>query len=339
MRWVFALRCLVVTLALAWLLVPAAARAQSSDAPASEAQAEAALVTVTREEGAESCPDAEALGAHVERLRGHQTTGASSAYRVTFSKRGAVFRATIRMSAGGGARELRDRGATCASLEQATALTLALLLDSDLREPVSDAEEPKPIELSPEREPPPPPVEQNPPDPDRRRDRRVSLTLSLGGAGVMGVVQPVVPAAVGELGIGAGRFRTSLGVLWMPTQTYEHGPGNLRERLLAGVARTCLAAARGDQAHLDVCTGVYAGLLHVEASGYTRNDSVDKAWLAVPLELTLSTTSKPISVEVGASALLPLRRNDFAIDNLGVAYESWPVGVMLSMRAVGALLL
>ncbi|HVY30878.1 MAG TPA: hypothetical protein VHB79_30170 [Polyangiaceae bacterium] len=332
MRWVFALLCIAPLLALA----PAAARAQSSDAPPAEAAAE--QVTVVREEGAESCPDAEALSAHVARLRGHQATGASSAYRVTFSRRAAVFRATIRLSAGGGARELRDRGATCASLEQATALTLALLLDSDLREPASEAEEPKPIELTPEREPSPPPAEQNPPDPDRQRSR-ASLTLSLGGAGLMGVVQPVVPVALAELGIGAKRFRTSLGVLWMPAQTFEHGPGNLKERLLSGVARTCLAALRGDQAHFDVCTGVYAGLLHVEASGYTRNDSADKAWLAVPLELTVSTTSTPVSVEVGAAALLPLRRNDFAIDNLGVAYESWPVGLMLSMRAVGALLL
>jgi hypothetical protein len=296
-------------------------------------------VSVTRDEGAESCPDADALAAHVERLRGHQATSASSAYRVSFSRRGGVFRATIRLTTGGGARELRDRGTTCASLEQATALTLALLLDSELREPPSEADEPKPIELTPAREAPP--LEQNPPDPDRQPSRtsRASLTLSLGGAGVLGVVQPVVPAALAELGIGVNRFRTSLGVLWMPTQTYELGPGNLHERLLSGVARTCLAAVRGAAAHFDLCSGVYAGLLHVQASGYTVNDSADKAWLAVPIELSVSTTSTPISVEVGAAALLPLRRNDFAIDNLGIAYASWPVGLMLSMRAVGTLLL
>jgi hypothetical protein len=79
--------------------------------------------------------------------------------------------------------------------------------------------------------------------------------------------------------------------------------------------------------------------LKVEANGYTRNDQVDKAWLAVPLELSLLTTASPMGVELGASALLPLRRNDFAIDNLGVAYESWPVGLLVSMRAVGSWLL
>jgi hypothetical protein len=105
------------------------------------------------------------------------------------------------------------------------------------------------------------------------------------------------------------------------------------------VARTCLAAVRKSNLRFDLCSGIYAGLLKVRAQGYTRNDSVDKAWLALPLELALSTTTRPASVELGVSALLPLRRNDFAIDNLGVAYGSWPLGLLLSMRAVGNWLL
>lgn len=333
MRWVFALPCSVATLAASLVASRAALAQSSSDASG----ARATFISVTREEGALSCPDAEELTAHIERLRGHQATSETSAYRVSFSRRGGVFRATIRLASGGGARELRDRGASCASLEQATALTLALLLDSDLHEPPSEQDEPKAIELSPAREPTTgaPPAE---PEPERPATR-ARLTLSLGGAGVFGVVQPVVPAALAELGIGTARFRTSLGVLWMPTQTFELGPGNLHERLLSGVARTCLTATSGALARLDLCSGVYAGLLHVQASGYTRNDSTDKAWLAVPVELAVATTSAPISVELGASALLPVRRNDFAIDNLGVAYESWPVGLLLSMRAVGALIL
>ena len=105
------------------------------------------------------------------------------------------------------------------------------------------------------------------------------------------------------------------------------------------MARTCLTAARSAQVRFDVCSGIYAGLLKVQADRYTRNGSADKAWLAVPLGVALTTTSSPVGVEVDASALLPLRRNDFSIDNLGVAYESWPVGMLLSMRAVGLWLL
>ena len=40
-----------------------------------------------------------------------------------------------------------------------------------------------------------------------------------------------------------------------------------------------------------------------------------------------------------ASALIPLRRSDFSIDNLGLVYSSWPVGALLSLRAVGTWML
>ena len=293
------------------------------------------MLSVSREEGAESCPDAEALTLHVERVRGQQATGASSAYRVRFSYRGGVFRAAIQVGEGAGTRVLSDRGATCAALEQATAVTLALLLDSDSREP---------LETAPAEPPPPPPeaLFEPEPEPEPEREptaRAVSLTLSLGGAGFAGVVQPIVPVAVGELGIGVQRFRTNIGVLWMPWRTLDFGPGVLDETLISGVARMCLSAWRGVALRVDLCSGIYAGLLEVQARGYTRNDVVEKTWLAVPLEVALATTTGPIGLEAGASALLPLRRNDFSIDNLGVAYESWPVGMLLSLRAVGTWLL
>ncbi len=322
MRWVFAFLCsTAVALSLA-----NAARAQS----ASE------FLSVTREEGAESCPDTEALKLRVERLRGHPTTGEPSSYRVGFTYRGGVFRADIQVGSGSGVRVLRDRGATCAALEQATAVTLALLLDSDARELPPEKNEPEPP--PPVEQPKPKPVLPPPTEPDRRRTA-ANLALSLGGAGLFGVARPVAPVALAELGIGVNRFRTSVGVLWMPTQTLDFGPGQLHETLLSGVARTCLAALRSTELRFDFCSGIYAGLLQVRAQGYTRNDSVDKAWLALPIELALSTTSRPASVEIGVSALLPLRRNDFAIDNLGVAYSSWPAGLLLSMRAVGNWLL
>lgn len=53
----------------------------------------------------------------------------------------------------------------------------------------------------------------------------------------------------------------------------------------------------------------------------------------------IRVTTPPVGVEVAASALLPLRRHDFSIDNLGVAYQSWHVGMLLSMRAVRAWIL
>jgi hypothetical protein len=335
MRWVFALLCSTA-------LAPcscASALAQSAPEGAREREHEhtpPSFLSVTRAEGAESCPDAEALREHVDRLRGHQATREPSAYRVRFSYHGGVFRADIRVGESPGARVLRDRRSTCASLEQATALTLALLLDSDASELPPEKNEPEP-ERPPAVEQPPA-RDQGPAQPDRRKNA-THFALSLGGGALFGVVQPVAPTVLGELGIGVNRFRTGIGVLWLPTQTREFGPGQLRQKLFSGVARTCLTAVQANQTRFDLCSGIYAGLLTVEASDYTRNGSADKAWLAVPLGFALATTSSPVGVEVAASALIPLRRNDFSIDNLGVAYASWPVGMLLSMRAVGVWLL
>jgi hypothetical protein len=331
MRWAFASLPALIT----WLSATAQAE-PAPEAPDHRDGEAASFLSVARGEGAESCPDTDALRAHVQRLRGHPATGASSAYRVRFSYQAGVFRADIQVGEGSGARTLRDRRATCASLEQATALTLALLFDSDASELPSEKAEP---ELAPRL------VSAR--EPERGRTRRprgggrdaAHLAVSLGGGALIGVMQPAAPIVLGELGIGVNRFRTGLGLLRMPSQTHDFGPGELRQSLLSGVARTCLTALRGDDVRFDLCSGIYAGLLKVRAFGYTRNASAEKAWLAVPIGFSFATTSSPVGVEVAASALLPLRRDDFLIDHLGVAYESWPVGMLLSMGAAGTWLL
>lgn len=63
--------------------------------------------------------------------------------------------------------------------------------------------------------------------------------------------------------------------------------------------------------------------------------SAETAWLAVPLELSLASLAGPLGFDVGAAALVPLRRNDFSVDGVGVAYRSLPVGALVSLRGVG----
>lgn len=322
-------------LALSLIVGPALATGRAhAQAPLAPAQGESFL-SVTREPGAEGCPDSDALSEHVNRVRGLQATRATGTYHVTFSFRAGVYRAAIRFGGTQAQRVLRDRGSTCASLEQATALTLALLLDSDASALPAEEEEP-PLRV----EPPPAPPQPPPPEPDHEQPKpsaaHVSLLLSAGGGALSGVVNPIAPAVTGELGLSTARFRAHVGVLWVPEQTLDLAPGTVNETLFSGVARMCLSAWQGQRSRLDLCSGIYAGLVSVEANGYTRNDDAKKPWLALPLELAFLTTSSPIGVELGASALVPLRRSDFSIDNLGVAYESWPVGLLVSMRAVGS---
>ncbi|WP_437814630.1 hypothetical protein [Sorangium sp. So ce1078] len=309
---------------------------------------------MTRGAGAESCPDAAHLIERVEQLSGRRETGASGAYLVSFTRDGDGFRASIR--SGSGARELRDRGGSCAALEQATAVTLALLLDSDarepsLREPEADAREaPSPAPEAPAPSPgAPAETPRAPPGPTgagagAREDEgearspgrgATRLTLAAGAAGLFGVVRPLAPAVSAELGIGGARFRATLGALWLVPQTLKHGPGELRETLLGGAVRACFTAAGSEALRFEVCSGLHAGQLKVVASGYTRNDVAETAWLSVPLELSLASLGGPLGFDVGVAALLPLRRNDFSVDGVGVAYRSPPVGALMSIRGVG----
>ncbi|WP_437835359.1 hypothetical protein [Sorangium sp. So ce1153] len=323
---------------------------------------------MTRGAGAESCPEAARLIERVERLRGRPETGASGVYLVSFTRGADGLRASIR--SGSDARELRDRSGSrsCAALEQATAVTLALLLDSDAREPsLQEPEADARDETAPAREAPAPAREAPAPAPGapapspaalaetslerpvptgaggEQKDEASSsehgaatrLTLAAGATGLFGVVRPFAPALSAELGIGGARFRAAIGALWLVPQTLKHGPGELRETMLGGVVRACFAVAGSAALRLDVCSGIHAGQLTVAASGYTRNDVAEKPWLAVPLELSLASLAGPLGLDVGAAGLLPLRRSDFSVDGVGVAYRSAPVGVLVSLRGLG----
>ncbi|MDC0680625.1 hypothetical protein [Sorangium atrum] len=308
------------------------------------------FLSVTRGAGAESCPDAARLIERVEQLRGRPETGASGSYVVEFTREADGFRASIR--SGSGARELRDRSRSCAGLEQATAVTLALLLDSDGQASspqgpgvvARDAPPPAPPAPSPSASAERPLVarpapagagggEREAPTSERGATR---LTLAAGAAGLFGVVRPFAPALSTELGIGGARFRAAIGALWLVPQTLELGPGELRETMFGGVVRACFAAAGVGVLRFDVCSGVHAGRLKAAASGFTRNDAVEKTWLAIPFELSLASLAGPLGFDVGAAALVPLRRNDFSVDGVGVAYRSPPVGALVSLRGVGS---
>jgi hypothetical protein len=312
------------------LVVTSVAHAETANGSSRDEPTSSASLSVVREEGAETCPDAEALSERVAALRGRLGTGTRSTYQVTFGLRDGAYQAAIHLR--GGVRLLADRGPTCASLEQATAVTLALLFDSDAQEPV--ATEPEESEKEPPLTPPAPPVPLPPAEPPPR-PRRVALSASLGGAALLGVVRTAAPSALADVGLVVNRFHTSVGALWVPTQKLTLPPGQLSETLVAGVFRACYAPLAQRALRLEVCTGIYAGSVRVRAAGYTRNDVVDRTWLAVPVELSVSVPSSPLGVELGVSALLPLRQSDFGVDHLGTAFASWPVGALLSLRVVG----
>ncbi len=294
-------------------------------------------LNVDREPGAEDCPDAATLSARITQIRGRADTPSHTGYDVSFSHTADTFTAVIHGGANGESqRVLEGRGVSCSALAQATAVTLALLFDSEVDSTPSEAPKPEPT-LAP---PAPAKVDHLLTEPIliavRNRGPRVDGTLSLGVSGLVGVLRPLSPALTGELGLQVARWRMGIGVLWNPPQSLSLEPGTIHESLLAGTARSCLALTRANSFRFDVCTGLFAGVATADANGFTSNEHhVVRTWLAIPVELSLAQLSGPVGWEVSASALGSLVHEDFSIDHLGPAYQSPRVGGMLSLRIVG----
>jgi len=294
--------------------------------------AHARSLNVTRGPGAENCPDAEQLTSRVEALRGGARSEMSRGYRVRFTREGERVTAAIRPSSGRGLRLLHATEQACSALAKATAVTLALLLDS--RGELED-------EIQPSEVPPAPPDSSAPsarPHVERRRSSAstpTGFTASLGGAALVGVVRPVAPALLADAGLQVQRLRTSLGALWVAPQDSELGPGVVRASLLTGVVRGCFVPWLSRALELGTCSGALIGVVSAEGSGYTHDERRNKTFIAVPVELSLAHSFGPAGLELGAAALFVLRRYDFAVEGLGVAYRSLPVGALISLRGYG----
>ena len=292
-------------------------------------------VRVDRAAGAEDCPDAAQLAERISAIRGRADAPSDGNYQVSFSHTADTFSAVIHSGPNGESqRVLRGHGLTCASLSQATAVTLALLFDSQADSEPRPKPEPAPAPSPPKLKDPldePIPVEKHGSGP------QIESTISAGAAGLAFVLRPLSPAFTGEIGLQIKGWRVGLGVLWNPAQSLTLEPGQVKESLLSGTARTCLAMAGTQHLHLDVCSGLFVGVLSAEAEGFTSNaPRRSRAWLAVPLELALADTSAPVGWELSAAALGSLVHHDFEVTNLGTAYDAPRVGAMLTLRGVGA---
>jgi hypothetical protein len=289
--------------------------------------------TVERGPGAETCPSGAELLALVERIQGRPARGTTVTYQVSFTRDDSFSAEISATGSGSGSRVLRDGGQTCETLAQATAVTLSLLLDSN----ATAERELTPRPRSSERAAAtlPPSTREAVPTAATTGSANTKLTLSLGGVALFGTTATASPGVEALLGLEVKHFRTSIGALWVKPVTHHLAPGTVEEALSSGSARVCVAPLAHRGFRLDLCSGVFVGVMTAEARGYTRNESLSKTWLAVPLELNVGSVSSPARWEIAAAALLPLRRQEFSIDNLGSVYETWPLGLFVSLRLAG----
>jgi hypothetical protein len=286
-----------------------------------------APIVVERGAGAERCPEAEPIMTRVEQIRGRPADGLPAPYRVSFARKDDGFVATIRSDAAGGVRTLEHTGAQCAALGDAVAVTLALLFDSDV--------------AATRVEPPPPPAASPAPSPPRPATLDAplarQLTFSLGGGALFGVLRPVSPAFLAELGARWGPARVSAGAMFAWPSDVSLGPGKVEQRAEGALARLCWAPWERGSLRVDTCSGVATGRVVGEAEGFTRNERHTRLWLAIPIEAAFANLASPVGWEMAIAGLVPIERPDFSIDGLGVAYASPPIGAMLSLRALGVL--
>jgi hypothetical protein len=296
----------------------------------------AQALTVTREPGAEECPDADALEAQVVTLRNGQRLALDAAYHVHFAGTAEQRRATLSSASPAQAERVRvldARGPSCRGLAQATALTLALLLDEQAQLAAEPARKKPPLRRSE-----PEPGRELQRDPAGAREPALperALSLTLGGGVLLGVTRTLAPLWLAEVGFSQRRFRVDLGALGVPVQRLDFAPGSLREWLVAGSLRGCYLPYRAPRLSIGTCTGAFLGLIDVRTRGYTRNARRKEMWAAIPIELFFGYQRGPFALQVAAQALIPLRRPDFSIDGLGTAYASWPVAASLALRVLG----
>jgi hypothetical protein len=319
--------------------------AAASEAPRAAAQTQVpkAALIVTRGEGAQDCPDSAALAERVRAVAGANVVSAepsSAAFETwvqvaiarTFNGySGQISTSGLRH----GSRTLEDVGPSCASLADAVAVTLAILLD-----PYAGA--PPPKAASPTICPARPPA---PAKPDEPRDwQPPSLFSVAAGAGVtLNVLEHAMPLLTAHAGLHLSpRWSLSLGGGYVLTDATS-SPGGEVELSLAYVDLGACGRALGESGELRLnwCLAAMFGSLRGSGRGYESEFSKNSPWVAAGVgpDVVFPIT-RTFSWIVSGHAVLPLVRNGFDVEANGSrvqAFRPSSVGGLLSLGVRGDL--
>ncbi|WP_437643854.1 hypothetical protein [Sorangium sp. So ce362] len=219
-------------------------------------------------EGAGSAPE----GAGSAPEGASARSGVAPEFEVHFLRADSTYTAVLQ--AGGRARQLSsEAGATCDELVGAVALTVAILLDSKPAPP------PAPAPAAPA--PAPAPVAPSSPRPPRQAPRG-DVSLELGAAGTVGMLDPFRPAATADISLRRSAWSAGLGAVWLPRQDIELTSGAVSVGLVAATARGC-ARILGelDGTRLSACAVSLFGAVHGTGKGFVQDREASAPWLAV----------------------------------------------------------
>ncbi len=200
------------------------------------------------------------------------SSGVAPEFEVHFLRADSTYTAVLQ--AGGRARQLSsEAGAICDELVGAVALTVAILLDSKPAPP------PAPAPAAPA--PTPAPVAPSPPPPPLQAPRG-DVSLELGAAGTVGMLDPFRPAATADVSLRRSAWSAGLGAVWLPRQDIELTSGAVSVGLVAATARGC-ATILGelDGTRLSACAVSLFGAVHGMGKGFVQDREASAPWLAV----------------------------------------------------------
>jgi hypothetical protein len=275
---------------------------------------------LVRGEGAELCPDRDALATQVaKRLaqsRGSPRTPVAERVAITIEQKGSGYLATVSaIGFDGGIRRLVDQNQDCAGLAEALTLTLTMIADG---RPLSTAKQPdEPVAARPSR----------------------PWEIGFGALGSTGI------QGSSSLGITLNmvwhpwpQVAAGLTALWMPNRSIERAPGQVNVSVQAGVANVCWGVLPfGGQVFPAICGLFGAGALYGEGEKYEGARSAWRPWMAAGGSLNVGMRLyQRLSLAAFAGRLFSLRDERFTIDRIGQVYESshpgWIGGLGLQVR-------
>lgn len=298
-------------------------------------------LVVRRTERAKDCADQSKLRAKIERLRQHVGEAESLATETRsgtedlphllqvsarFDKSGDEYLADVQFSgAKPGERRLSDRGRECASLEDAVAVAIVLLLDSE-----NQHREPAPI-VVPRAVP---------------TIKISSRRIALRPAGIQSsewllVIKAGPIWATGDapsiaMALDAGllwrkRWQFELGAVFVAPKATSYGSGEVTVSMLAVEGRGCRLWGRSF--FVGICAASTLGRLHGRGRGFDEGAAANLIWSAVGGSLL-------VHQELGrrwwggleASAWRPLSGTSFRVENAGSAWNSSEIWGGLAVR-------
>lgn len=333
------------------------------------AHAEPALpdLVVHRTDDAADCPDTAALAARVERhmkrpaLRPRMDASSAGQSRPSLDVQ--IYRSesgyTAVVQTGEKTRQITDKGATCRGLADAMAITLAILLDTEVPPPP----EPPPSEPTPPEPPAPapaapttPPVDAAAPgapapassasaQPFSGPPRTFRVFAGFGATAATGLLTRLTLGGTGHVGLGIGRVLSlEAGFLVLPTQTVPYAgkvvgapagsAPTIDLQLTSALFRLCATTRLvTEETRAGLCAGALVGTIHGAGHGFVTNLAATDPWIAGNLgAIVEQTLFWRLSLVTRAMVYVPILRRSFTVSNVDATSDP----VAFSPASVGA---